>query len=334
MRLALLTRKSNVTKEATHITINSLAKELSNNVEIECIPGKGVFDHLKKFKDKNQEFSIIHSFSAAPLLGVKSFLCKRYSPKAKTIHTLKSYSREPFGTLYLSGILNIVNAITVPTFVMARKLKKYGVKKSKIHVIHSHIDTKKFIPLNKTSIKSKYKLENKKIVLYYGSTFYKKGLQNLIKISNQLDATIIIAPRDYPDKKFFDSIKGKDNIKVITDNINVVEYVNLADVVVLPYLDLVATEGNPSCMLEAMACKTPVVTTNLPELREIVTNEEDVLMAKPNNLKSLQQQINRILNDPQLSKKITENAYQKSQEFDIKNISQQFIKLYKTLLKN
>ncbi len=332
MKIALITRKSEVTKEATHITANSFAKELSQYGEITVISDKNVSEFLSKIKAQQHTFNIIHNFSASPLFALKTVLAKRYHKNAKTIHTLKSYSRSVLGSLYFSRILNLVDAVTVPTQVMAEKLKDHGVKKEKIHVIRSHIDTTKFVPLNKEDLKAKYDFFGKKIIFYYGSTYYKKGLLNLIQGSSFINAQIIIAPRDHPDQEFFDSIKDRPNIKVITGDINVVEYVNLADIIVLPYLNLTATEGNPSCLLEAMACKTPLVTTDLPELREIVEPEKDVLMAKPGDVKSLAFQINRLLKNPQLGRKIAENAYSKSRQFDTKIITKQFLDLYKRLL--
>ena len=160
---------------------------------------------------------------------------------------------------------------------------------------------------------------------------YKKGLQNFVQGSENIHAQIIIAPRDYPDQEFFTSVKDRPNIRVITVDIDVVEYVNLADVVVLPYLDLTATERNPSCLIEAMACKTPVVTTDLPELREIVEPEKDVLMSKPGDVDSLTLQINRILENAPLRKKLAENAYSKSKQFDTKIVTKQFVDLYQQL---
>src|SRR3989344_569683 len=332
MRIALITRKSNVTKEATHITANSFAEELSKFAEVTIISTKKIGKQLSKIKSQPKEFEIIHNFSASPLFAFKTILAKKHHKNAKTIHTLKSYSRSVLGSLYFCRILNLVDAVTVPTQVMAEKLRNHGVKKEKIQVIHSHIDTTKFIPLNKENLKKKYGYTDQKIVFYYGSTYYKKGLQNLIQGSSLIEAQIIIAPRDYPDQDFLNSIKDRPNIKVITGDIDVVEYVNLADIVVLPYLDLTATEGNPSCLLEAMACKTPIVTTDLPELREIVEPEKDVLMAKPGDVTSLVLQINRLLDNPQLRTKIAESAYSKSKQFDVKIITKQFLDLYQRLL--
>ena len=332
MNIALLTRKTSVTKEATHITANSFAQELAKSAAVTLISGKTTKEHLKKIKSQDKKFNIIHNFSASPLFAIKTFLAKRTQKQAKTVHTLKSYSRSKLGSLKFARILNLVDAVTVPTQVMANNLIANGVKKRKVHVIHSHINTTKFIPLDKARLKSKYGYVNQKIVFYYGSTYYKKGLQNLIQASQNINAQIIIAPRDFPDQEFFTSIKNRPNIKVITEDINVVDYVNFADLVVLPYLDLTATEGNPSCLLEAMACKTPVVTTNLPELRELFQPAEDLLIAEPNNVESLTFQINRLLHNPTLAKTLTENAFKKIDRFDVKVITKQFINLYNSLL--
>ena len=332
MKIALITRESKVTKEATHITAHNFIKELSQYAESTVISDKKISTFLSKIKVQQHSFNIIHNFSASPLFALKTILAKRYQKNAKTIHTLKSYSRSPWGSLYFSRILNHLDAVTVPTKVMAEQLVKRGVKKGKIHIIHSHIDTTKFVPLDKKELKKKYGYSKQKVVLYYGSTYFKKGVQNLVQASQQIDAQIIIAPRDYPDQEFFNAVKDKPNIKIITDDINVVEYVNLADIIVLPYLDLTATEGNPSCLLEAMACKTPIVTSDLPELREIVEPEQDVLMAKPGDLKSLTFQVNRVLRDSALRKKLVENSYPKTKQFDTKLVTKQFVDLYRRLL--
>ena len=105
----------------------------------------------------------------------------------------------------------------------------------------------------------------------------------------------------------------------------------MADLVVLPYLNLKYTENVPSCLLEAMACKTPIVTTDHLELREIVIPEKDVLMAQPENPISLTKNIIRLLNDKQLQNKLTESSYKKSKKYDVRKITKQFIKLYEAV---
>ena len=250
---------------------------------------------------------------------------------------MKSYSRNKWGSSF-HFILNLADIITVPTKVFAQKLKKAGVKKNKIKIINSNINTNKFKPLNKEELKIKYGHKNKKIIFYYGAMWHMKGVNYLIKaipqiIQKRKDIKVIFAPRNNDNhvKNYRKMMSEKNNkVEIITKDIDIVEYVNMADIVVLPYPSLIGTEGNPSCMLEAMACKTPVVTTDLPELREIA--DGCVFMAKPGDVQSLQETMIHALNHP--NPEMVERAYQKAQEFSVEKITNQFTELYEELLKD
>ncbi len=338
--LLLTTRFLPGSKEATKITITEYQKLLEEQGHhVVLVDEKGLFKTVKLVKQlqhqQNVTFDVIHGFSAAPLMAAKVILVKWFcSPQAKTVQTLKSYSRNFFGGLYFSFLLNLVDTITVPTNVFKRKLVSYGCLGKKINVIHSFINTEKFIPLNKKELQKKYGYDHKKIIFYYGSLHENKGVQYLIEafpmVQEQIkNAVLLIAPRHPPNEWFLEQVKELgENFRIVTEDINVVEYLNLADVLVLPYKNLLGTEGNPSCLLEAMACKVPVVTSDLSELREIVTPEEDVLMAESGNILLLSQQIQRLLNDEPLRKKLTEKAYQKVEEFDARTVTKEFLKVY------
>lgn len=357
-------------KEATSITINDFAKELTKtnhkvviiaekrgeknrkeikgnivNYKIRGFKYLGFYNRVlghalgvkKMQKSMNFKFNVIHNFSASPLFVLRGFLSKMFAKKAIFIHTMKSYSRNKWGSSF-HFILNLADIITVPTKVFAQKLKKAGVKKNKIKIINSNINTNKFKPLNKEELKIKYGHKNKKIIFYYGAMWHMKGVNYLIKaipqiIQKRKDIKVIFAPRNNDNhvKNYRKMMSEKNNkVEIITKDIDIVEYVNMADIVVLPYPSLIGTEGNPSCMLEAMACKTPVVTTDLPELREIA--DGCVFMAKPGDVQSLQETMIHALNHP--NPEMVERAYQKAQEFSVEKITNQFTELYEELLKD
>ncbi len=353
-----------LTKEATSITILSLARELRlrghevmiiapgaekmpSYQEIEKVPifrfqtkiplvGKIIQYPLflrKIQKEKGVTFDIIHSFSANPLFAFPAICSKLLFPRVKLIHTLKSYPRGVPSFYYI--LLNLVRLITVPTTVFKSTLQ--NVSQCKIKVVHSSIDAAKFKPLDTKELRKKYNYNDKdKILLYYGSMHEHKGVDVLIKAltlikKEELSLRVIIAPRYTEITKEKDMVKeaGADGFTTfITEDILIEEYINLADVVVLPYTSLIATEGNPSCLLECIACKTPVVTTSLPELQEIVAHDQDVLMAIPGDPISLANQVLRLLKDTTLQQRLTEKAYTTVQKFDIKEVATQFVELY------
>jgi len=282
-------------------------------------------------KKSKASFEVIHNFSAAPLLSLRLILLKLFGKKAEMIQTLKSYSREKNGKSFYK-LLNWVDVVTVPTKVFANKLISRGVKKNQIRIIRSHINVDKFYPRPKDLLKQKYGLKNKKIVLYYGSMWKNKGTDVLIKampsvIKSNSEALFIFIPRNIPyANRYKPVLTSSGQVKFIEQEVNLPEYVSMADVVVLPYLSLVGTEGNPSCLLEAMACKTPVITTSLPELMEIA--EGSVEFVEPAHVDSLAAAINRILVKPDLKK--IEKAYLEAKKYSVEKISAEFLKLYET----
>src|SRR3989344_878157 len=335
MNIALLKRRAEIEKESAVITINAFAEELKKRHNVFIVSGRTRKEYKTEFKKIKEPIDIIHGFSAAPLVALNLIAAKRTQPHAKTIFTLKSYSRHPLGSLWFTPILNAINAVTVPTHVFANKLKSHGLKKNKIHIIHSSLDTEKFVQKNKSELKEKYNYKKKKIVLYYGSLFISKGVDYLINASKEIEnahpnALILIAPREGTNDQLIQQTQHKSNIKIIPE-INVVDYVNLADCVVLPYTDLVATEGNPSCMLEAIACKTPVITTDMPEIQELF-NETEIVIVPRKNAQALAEAINNLLSNEKKRKELTENAYKKIKQFDIHKVTKDFEEQYKQLI--
>ena len=298
-------------------------------------------------KQEKISFDIIHGFSSSPLMTLNTLLAKKIFPKAKAIHTIKSYSLFNFTRNLFPHLLKRMDAVTVPT----QKLKESIIQgkddhfEKKIKIIFSPINTLKFRPRDREALKKKHGYEGKKIILYYGAIREEKGVDCLIHAAplvlekrNKNDVLFIFAIRSNAVEKkekylaMARSLGCEKYINITLEDLPIEEYVSMADMVVLAYPTLIGTEGNPSCLLESMAAKTPVVTTDLPELREIVEHEKEVLMAKPGDAQSVAAEIRRLLQNPALSKKLTENAYPKSKQFDSKIIGRQFLDLYQDLL--
>lgn len=331
-------------KEATKITITEFSQILTNQGHtVEIIPNNSLYQTYQKAKQlKKQGFTpdIIHCFSSAPLLVLKTLLVKRLFSNVKTIHTLKSYSKKILGSLHFSRLLNRIDIITVSTHATKNELITHHTDQNKIHIIRSPINLDRFIPMNKDILTKKYKLANKTILFYYGSLHKNKGPYQLLDACAPLlkenpDTILITCPRHTVPQELLNhatTLGIQDRIQWLTHDVNIVEYLNMADILILPYISMEGTEGNPSCLLEAAACKVPVVTSDFPELQEIMTPNVDILMAPPSNIEKLTEQIQRILGDKRLVKKLTENAYKKKDEYKNTVITQEFVQLYAKLL--
>ncbi len=365
MRIAFLaTGFSKASKEATKITLLNLAQEMiqkghavtiitenqKKNPEFEKEEGIEIYRTsygklfsyplcLKKVqKVKKQKFDVIHGFSAAPILILRSLLAKYFfCRKAKIVHTLKSYSKSRWGNRFFP-ILQLADQVTIPTKMFATKLTNSGVKEEKISLIFSPINDHKFYPQNiekKQKLRESLGFSGKKVIFYYGATWKDKGFgdllcafQKMLKIRD--DLLLVAAPRYTLEQVHLDNIKNlgiSQQVRIVTEKIDVEDYLSAADLCVLPYRSLIGTEGNPSCLLEAMASKIPVVTTTIPEIKEIA--QECVLMAEPKNVSSVAETINLALNN--YPPEMIEKAYLKSKEFSNEKITESFLRIYESI---
>ncbi len=278
--------------------------------------------------NKEKKIDVIHSFSASPL-----FLAPHLFASGKKVHTLKSYSRSRLGGAGY-GILRLAHAVTVPTHYFASLLPF----RKKIHVVHSPIDTSRFYAHGKTAaagigtetvaeIGAEKKSIRKKIVLYYGAMTRNKGVHILLQsipyiLKEMAEARetaesagtgrtaesaealrFLFYPRHSQIQGWVDLARElhlESHCEFIMDDIDIAKCVRNADLVALPYTNLRGTDGNPSCLLEAMACGTPVITSDLPELREIAEGAAEFVRA--GDSKELAGKIARIIKQPDLDK--------------------------------
>jgi glycosyltransferase involved in cell wall biosynthesis len=94
-----------------------------------------------------------------------------------------------------------------------------------------------------------------------------------------------------------------------------------ADVFVLPCV--VAANGSnditPNSLIEAMAMRLPVVTTTITALPEIVDDGVSGLLVPPNNVEALAEALTRLIHDPELRRRLGDNARARVEErFDVR----------------
>ena len=101
------------------------------------------------------------------------------------------------------------------------------------------------------------------------------------------------------------------------------------DVVVLPSY----REGLPKGLIEAAACALPLVTTDVPGCREVVSDEVDGLIVPPRDSNALAQAIGRLHDDPLLASRLGAAARAKAlSQFDERIVIDDTIAVYRELV--
>ena len=78
------------------------------------------------------------------------------------------------------------------------------------------------------------------------------------------------------------------------------------------YLNSTPLETYSSPILEAMTARVPIIAINAGAMTEILENEETALLVPPNDPKAFYLAIERLLSNPELILRLTENAYQRA----------------------
>jgi len=84
--------------------------------------------------------------------------------------------------------------------------------------------------------------------------------------------------------------------------------------------------------LEAMSCKTPVITSNLTSIPEVTADA--AILIDPFNKDDLKEALLKVLNSSSIKEELSEKGYKKSLEFSWKYTAEKTLNAYKVLLGN
>jgi glycosyltransferase involved in cell wall biosynthesis len=232
---------------------------------------------LDLFKKRN-EFDIIHAhshlFSPTVFCGLIRFLGS--SPLIITNHGLYSQTAPVlFSELWNNTVSKFIYKRSDKIICLSQSdkdsLNQIGINSNKIDIIPNGIDADKFHPINKQN-------NHIKNILFVGRLVYRKGIFNLIDAFDLLikklkDVHLTIIGEGPEKDKLIEKIKKyniseKVNLKSRISEEELIKEHQFADVFVLPSF----SEGLPLVILEAFSCGTPVICSNLPQLKELVNN--------------------------------------------------------------
>lgn len=157
--------------------------------------------------------------------------------------------------------------------------------------------------------------KDKKIVLYSGHLYARKGAQILAEAAAHLDekaVTIFVGGTDTDIADFKKKYGATKNIMVLghKPHEDIPYYLSAADVLVLP--NSAKSEDSrlytsPMKLFEYMASGVPIVASDIPSLREVLT-EESAVFFTPDDVVGLKSKIEMILGNEKLAKKLSIHA--------------------------
>lgn len=207
-------------------------------------------------------------------------------------------------------------------------------------VIPNAIDTKKFNPkVDPTKIIKRHGLENKKVVLYVGRIKFHKGIEyfsGAAKFTDKDTKFLIVGTGDYEEviRNYIEDLGLGDKVILVgkVPNEELPNYYAACDVFVLPSLTRLEAFGIVG--LEAMATGKPVIVSDIPGVREVITDGKEGFISPPMEIKIMANKINKLLANPKLREQMGRNGRKKVvNNFEISKIVDSLEKVYKKVIR-
>ncbi len=266
------------------------------------------------------------------------------------LHFPKMFNKEDLWKLTSGSLYTIKNAIqilTISNFSKKDLIKNYPIVKNKVKVVYPGYDANLYKVLTDTAkiseIQNKYSTGDKYLI-YIGTIQPRKNLERLIEAFSLLSSDkafdkvklVLVGKTTGPGRKgwMYEQILRKplelgiENRVIFTGYIpdaDLVYLLNGATSLILPSL----WEGFGIPVLDSMACKTPVIASNVSSLPEII-GEAGVLV-DPYSIEQISQGIRLVLTDKKIREKISQLGLKRISKFSWQSMAKEIIKIFNNL---
>lgn len=214
---------------------------------------------------------------------------------------------------------NVDLTIITPSNWLAKMVSQSFLSNYDIYTINNGIDLSIFRPKS-SNFREKYDIENKKVILGVAFNWgYKKGLDIFVKLSEILDSSyqIVLVGTN---SKIDEILPG--NIISIHKTYNQNELADIysaADI----FLNTTREDTFPTVNIEALACGTPVVTSNIGGSPEII-DESTGIVVDMNNIDYILNAIKSLCK----TEEIQEKCVSRAKRYNVDNCFEKYYELY------
>ena len=173
------------------------------------------------------------------------------------------------------------------------------------------------------------------MILTVGRLVSYKGIEYLIRAMSTVNAKLLIigsGPLRRNFERLIQELNLQSRVELVGEVENLVPYYHAADIFVLP--SIARTEAFGIVQLEAMACRKPVINTQIDSGVPFVSpNDVTGLTVKPSDHIALSRALQRLLSDSELRTRFGQAGRARvEQEFSLEIMTQRTMELYSDVL--
>lgn len=186
--------------------------------------------------------------------------------------------------VYEKKLLQKCDALTTPSREIAEILRSRMGDQLEILVLPNGIDTD-FFSETRGNMREELGIPEGRIIGFAGRHTEAKRVEDLIKLADYFDGTVVIAGEGPMTKKYKELARGKANVKFLgfLERGRLPEFYSMLDLLILP--SVAETEG--LVVIEANACRTPVIGANAMALRSTIVDGKTGYLYEPSNIEDM-----------------------------------------------
>ena len=320
-------------------------EEVRDNIQYIRVPGKSDTIYINNLKNRISQFGttdgqtpydLIHVFNRPKYLLALSqvFPGQRFS---LSLHNEMFHPDKISDAAGLKCIEKAEFINTVSKYIADTVVRRFPAAEGKMHVVYSGADYTKYTPAwtpegtaKKHSMKSKYGLQNHRVILYVGRLSIKKGVHVLVKAMEKVmqthpDTALVIAG-----SKWYGNNEGDDYTSSLRALVNklpgpviltgFIPPAEIPDYYCIGDIFVCASQWNEPLArvhYEAMAAGLPIITTNRGGNAEVISDASEscgIVIDKYNDPDTMADSIRYLLDHPELCLAMGKAGRKKSEE--------------------
>ncbi len=268
---------------------------------------KGVQKTVKK---NNIQFDVVYThFMINGIIAVSAL--KEYGKpifcaigESDLVSFTKRYPKK-----YFDQSISGLNGFIAVSNKLKGQLMSYGIPEKKIFMKPNAVDLQRFYRRDKGDMRKKFGFPNElKLVAFVGRFMPHKGPLRVLEAVEKLDNVGVLFIGSGPQDPKGESVVFKGSVP----SFEIPELLSAADVFVLP----TQKEGSCNAIAEAIACGLPIVSSNIPEVKDQCHPSFSILV-DPMDVNALKVAIHSVISDNQKCLEMSKNALDYAKNFEI-----------------
>jgi len=262
----------------------------------------------------------------------------KYIPFVTTLHgtDITLVGSHPSYKTAVEFSINNSNAVTTVSDSLRNDTLRLFTVKKEIDVIYNFIDTNKYPKIDADECdRNSLARENEKIITHVSNFRAVKRIDDVVRIFNEIQEEIparLILVGDGPEREKVDllckELGIKDKVLFLGNSNEVNKILCYSDLFLLPS----ETESFGLAALEAMAAKTPIISTNSGGLPEVNLHGVTGYLSDIGNYKEMGKNAISILKDDVILSEFKLRAYEHSKQFTLERILPDYLAVYERVL--